>query len=191
MHITLFGGSFNPPHIGHQIVIDQAFELMPDVDEMWLLPDYQHNFPKNEKLVSPEHRLAMTRLLETERVKTETSVIDKKMSGNTIDHVEYLLQKYQGHNFSFLLGSDNLPTFIRWQRWGDLISLIPFYIYPRAGHQMGPLQKNMTPLLHPLQALTNISSTLVRHRLENDLSVDFLLPPRVAKYIKDNRLYLS
>jgi len=189
MQITLFGGSFNPPHIGHQIVIEQAFELMPDTDEMWLLPDYTHNFPKHEKLIAPDHRLAMARLLESDRVKTETCVIEKKMSGNTIDHIEYLLQKYQGHNFSFLIGSDNLPTFNRWSRWEDLLDLIPFYIYPRAGHAMGPLQKNMTPLLHPLQAMTNISSTLVRHRLENDLSVDFLLPPKVAGYIRANSLY--
>ena len=190
MNIVLFGGSFNPPHLGHQIVINQAFELIPNIDELWLLPDYSHAFAKNEKLISPKHRLAMTKMLENHKVKTNTCTYDQKMSGNTIFHIIYLQKKYPQHKFSFLMGSDNLIAFHKWPRYKDLIKLMPFYIYPRANHSFKPIYKNMHPLKHPLQIITNISSTAIRNRIKNNLSTKHLLPKKIANYIKTNKLYL-
>src|SRR4030042_3230991 len=114
MHITLFGGSFNPPHLGHVVVIEQAFELIPKLDELWLLPDYQHSFAKNMSLIEASHRLAMTKMLEREKVRTETCAIDHKMSGSTIEQLTYLQKTHPNHTFSFLMGNDNLKSFTKW-----------------------------------------------------------------------------
>ena len=100
MKITLFGGSFNPPHIGHQLVMAQAFELMP-IDEIWLLPSFQSTFAKNVSLVSPNHRLAMAKTLLNHKIKLERCEIDQKMSGETIKPVTYLVKKYPDYQFSF------------------------------------------------------------------------------------------
>jgi len=190
MNITLFGGSFNPPHIGHQLVMTQAFELIPQLKTIWLLLDYQHSFPNKPKLAPVNHRLAMTKMLENHQIKTQTCAIDQKMTGNTIDHLTYLQKKYPQHQFSFLMGSDNLPSFTQWPQWQKLLSLIPFYIYPRVGFPLKPLHKNMQPLEHPLQIITNISSTMVRKRLKAKLTTKHLMPQPVEKYIQKQKLYL-
>ena len=195
MNITLFGGSFNPPHLGHQIVISQAFELIPNlsagrrINEIWLLPDYQHAFSKGNSFATAKHRLAMTKMLENGKVKTETCCFDQKMPGNTIFHITHLKKKHPNHTFSFLMGSDNLPTFNKWPQYKTLLKLMPFYIYPRAGHPFEPLYPNMLPLKHLLQIITNISSTMIRNRIKNNLSIDHLLPEKISKYIKIHHLY--
>ena len=189
MHITLFGGSFNPTHLGHQLVITQAFELIPNLDELWLLPDYQHSFSKDSDLAPVKHRLAMTKMLENTNIKTQTCTIDNKMSGNTIEHLTFLKKKYPQHQFSFLMGSDNLQSFTQWPSWKQLLQLMPFYIYPRPSFSTKSLHPGMKALTHPLQIISNISSTMVRNRLKQSLTIKHLVPPSVAKYIKQNNLY--
>lgn len=189
MHIILFGGSFNPPHLGHQIVLCQTFELIKNINKIWLLPDYQHAFAKNSFFAPPQHRLQMTKMLETKNIITQPCLIDQKMSGNTIDHITFLQDKYPRHQFSFLMGSDNLKSFHQWPQYKRLLKLMPFYIYPRAGFDFKPLYPNMHPLKSPRQIITNISSTLVRFRLQNKLPVKHLIPARILSYIKDQQLY--
>ena len=191
MNITIFGGSFNPPTLGHQIVIKQTFELVKDIDQIWLLPDYQHSFAKNNDLAPAADRLEMTKMLSSKKVKVETCCLDQKMSGNTIEHITYLNKVHRGIRFSFLMGSDNLRTFTLWPEWQTLLHLMTFYIYPRAGFPLEPLHHNMMPLTHPLQIITNISSTLVRERIKQNLSWDQLVPADVAEYIRGKRLFLA
>ncbi len=180
MNITIFGGSFNPPHLGHQIVISQTFELIPNIQELWLLPDYQHSFAKNKHFAKAATRLKLVKKLqkstnsEKTPVKIETCCLDHKMSGHTIDHLTYLQKQYPQHTFSFLIGSDNLKTFHKWPQYKKLLKLMKFYIYPRANFPFKPLYPNMYPLKHPLQVITNISSTMIRTRLKNNLSTQYL-----------------
>lgn len=191
MNITLFGGSFNPPHLGHEIVLKQIFELklIPNLDQIWLLPEYRHSFAKNAVLAPVEHRLAMTKILLNHEIKLQTCCIEKKMSGNTIEHITYLKNKFPRHQFSFLMGSDNLAGFTLWPQWPELLKLMTFYIYPRANCPFKPLYPNMKPLTHPQQIITNISSTMIRQRIKQGLKVEHLLPGRINRYLILNRLY--
>lgn len=191
MNITLFGGSFNPPHLGHEIVLKQIFalKLIPDLDQIWLLPEYQHSFAKNTDLAPASHRLTMAKFLLQPHVKIETCCIDKQMSGNTIEHIAYLQKTYPEHHFSFLIGSDNLPGFTKWPQWPELLKLMLFYIYPRLGCPFKPLYPNMKPLTHPAQIITNISSTMVRQRISQGLPVEHLLPREISRYITLNLFY--
>lgn len=191
MYITIFGGSFNPPTLGHQIVLEQIFKLnlIQPLDEIWLLPEYTHSFAKNQNLISPVHRLAMTKFLLQPRVKLQTCCLDRHLSGNTIDHITYLQTAYPQHQFSFLLGSDNLKTFDLWPQWQNLLKLIPFFVYPRAGFPFKPLYPNMTPLTDPKQIISDISSTLVRHLIAKKLPFTHLLPKKVNAYIQTHQLY--
>jgi len=193
MNITLFGGSFNPPTLGHEIVLEQIFKLklIPKLDQIWLLPEYRHSFAKNHSLVEARHRLAMIKFLVRPRVKISTTCIDNQLSGNTIDHVTLLKKIYPQHRFSFLMGSDNLKTFDLWPKWQQLLKLMTFYIYPRQGFGFKPLYPNMVPLQHPQQIITNISSTIVREKLKQGQNCDELLPQPVADYIKQKRLFLA
>lgn len=193
MNIALFGGSFNPPTLGHEIVLEQIFKLklIPNLDEIWLLPEYQHSFAKNQTLIDARHRLAMTKFLLRPQVKLQTACFDQKLSGNTIDHIRWLQKQYPRHRFSFLMGSDNLKTFDLWPKWQRLLELMTFYIYPRRGFSFKPLYPNMIPLTHPRQKITNIASTMVRKNLEQGENCADWLPKDVAEYIKQKRLFLA
>ncbi|MBU2051931.1 nicotinate (nicotinamide) nucleotide adenylyltransferase [Patescibacteria group bacterium] len=192
MNITLFGGSFNPPTLGHQIVMEQIFKLklIPKLDQIWLLPEFEHSFAKNQILVDARHRLAMTQFLLRPKVKLQTCCLDRHMSGNTIDHVTLLKKIYPQHRFSFLMGSDNLKSFDVWPKWQQLLKLMTFYIYPREGFAFKPLYPGMKPLTHPQQVITNIASTMVREKIRSGKNWEDLMPSKVADYIRQKRLFL-
>jgi nicotinate-nucleotide adenylyltransferase len=189
MNILLFGGSFNPPHLGHQIVTQQAFELIPEIDELWLLPNFNHTF--NKELAPATLRLKLCRLLITHMAETEAGSvkrvklcpieIDKQLSGSTYETLQLLKEDHPEYRFSFLIGSDQLPVFNKWQRWQDLLNQMTFYVYPRAGYPLTPLYPGMKPVTSPNQVITNISSTLIRKRLTQNLSLTHLLPPPILK----------
>ena len=209
MNITLFGGAFNPPHLGHLIVIHQAFELIPGIDELWILPCYQHTFLKD--LSPANHRLEMSRFLVgnlspdiKSRVKICPIEIDLKLSGETYEalkklksETKYLKQKMNlsshysllSPHYSFLMGTDQLKSFKRWGNWEKLLKEMPFYIYPRAGYANHITFPNMTILESPTQIVTNISSTLIRERIQNSQQIAHLLPASVLKYLRVNKLY--
>ncbi|MFC1653762.1 nicotinate (nicotinamide) nucleotide adenylyltransferase [Patescibacteria group bacterium] len=194
MNITLFGGAFNPPHIGHLIVIQQAFDLIP-TQELWLLPDNVGSFGK--KLAPAIHRTEMAKLLIEElphqlegKVKLETTLIDENLSGETHEYMKVLRQKYPDKDFSFLMGSDNLKKFKKWQQWEDLIENLHFYVYPRSGHRSSPAFDNMTLLESDTQVITNFSSTIMRKRAEDKLSLKHFIPAKVLTYINHHQLYL-
>src|SRR4030042_5136797 len=107
MKIILFGGAFNPPHLGHLLVIQQAFELIDNFDELWLLPDYQSTFLK--PLINSTHRLKMIDLLIKQlpltihnKVKLEALVVDQKLSGETYVALQHLKKQFPQHSFIFL-----------------------------------------------------------------------------------------
>lgn len=191
MNITLFGGSFNPPHLGHKIVLKQilTLKLIPHLDQIWLLPEYRHSFVKNLHLAPVRDRLAMTKALLNHKIKLQTCCIDRKMSGNTIEHILYLNKTYPRHCFSFLIGSDNLPTFHLWPEYKKLLKLMTFYVYTRYGFPFRPLYLSMKPLADPRQVITNISSTMIRNRLKQGLTVEHLLPLPVFRYLRRHQLY--
>lgn len=189
MNIVLFGGSFNPPHLGHSFVISQAFELIPNLDELWLLPDYHHTFAKESHFAPANHRVNMAKFLTTDHVRVESCAIDQQMTGSTREHLDYLQQHYPEHSFSFLIGSDNLIKFNHWVSWEELLERMPFYVYPRAGYPTKPLYPHMTALDSPTQIISNLSSTLIRGRLKAGLSITPFVPAKVAAYIAANKLY--
>jgi len=198
--IVLFGGAFNPPHLGHRIVIEQALELIPGVDELWLVPCFNHTFQK--ELAPAADRLAMCNLLINEltdqpisRVKICPIEIDYHTSGSTYETLKLLQseEKYikQPAKYSFLMGSDQLPQFTQWQNWQTLLKNMHFYVYPRANSQNEITFPNMTLLESPTQVITNLSSTLIRRRLQAGLPTHTLLPPPISDYLTTHHPYKS
>jgi nicotinate-nucleotide adenylyltransferase len=191
MNILLFGGSFNPPHLGHDIVIHQAFELIKHIEELWLLPTYNHAFGKD--LAPAADRLEMCQLLihNSKKTKICSIEIDHQTSGSTYETQKLLKREYPDHNFSFLMGSDQLPEFHKWNNHQQLLNEMPFYVYPRGSHRHDVTYPNMTLLESPTQIITNISSTLIRNRIKHNLPIGRIIPQNIAKYIIDHRLYHS
>lgn len=199
MKIIVFGGTFNPPHLGHQLMIEQVLSRSIEgsfFDQLWLLPVGQHSFAK--QFVSSNHRLAMLDLMKQsiyeknpdllEKIVIEKYELESNEESQTYRTLESLAKKYPEHQFSFLIGSDNLEKFHLWHDYKLMLSKYPFYIYPRENFVLEPLYEGMITLedFPKMQ----VSSTQVREAFANKASLNDLLDAKVIKYIRDNKLFV-
>jgi nicotinate-nucleotide adenylyltransferase len=184
MHIALLGGSFNPPHNGHISIARQVLEFT-DTDEVWFLPNYGQIPPKD---VAPViDRLAMTRLLDVPKTKVSTIEIDNMLDGETAHLLPFLPKE---HKYSFIIGSDQLPGFSKWLTWEVLLKSMQFFVFPREGYPSAPIYEGMKILDDTRLVKSTISSTEIRDRVKSGRSIDALVPPAIARYISDHKLYL-
>lgn len=184
MKIGLLGGAFNPPHLAHLHMAQQALDFA-DFNEVWFLPNYGQQPPKPD-VASVSDRLAMVDMLTLPKTKISTLEIDNKLSGNTIDLLPFLPE---GNTYTFLMGADWLPGFKEWGNWEELLEKLPFLVFPRAGFANEPIHKNMTVFSHPLLMINDISATKIRERVKQGLPIDQFVPTGVATYIKEHGLY--
>ncbi len=183
MNISLLGGAFNPPHNGHLMIAQQVLDFT-NTDEVWFLPNFNQSPPK--PVASMEDRLAMTQLLDLPKTRVSTIEIDSKLDGETIHILPYLPKE---HSFSFIIGSDQLPTLHYWQGWEELLQQMPFFVFPRYGYPNEPLYPNMHVISDELLVGSNISSTKIRERVKRGLPIDQLVPQNIAEYIRKAGLY--
>jgi nicotinate-nucleotide adenylyltransferase len=184
MNIALLGGAFNPPHLGHVLIARQVLDF-GGVDEVWFLPNFGQSF---EKPVAPvSDRLAMTRLIHMPKTKVSTLEIDNKLDGKTINLLPFLPKE---HHFIFVIGSDQLPVFHLWGEWQRLLQEMPFLVFPRYGYPSEPMYPNMVTLSHEDIIVSNISSTKIRSRVKQGLSIDEFVPAGISEYINNHALYL-
>jgi len=192
MKIILFGGAFDPPHLGHQQV-SQAILDQDIADEVWYVPAKEHPFSK--KMSQASHRVAMLELIINDpRVKIELFELNKTGVSYSRDTLDYLSAKYPEHTFSWVIGSDNLPEFHKWvdskgDNYQDLLKHYRFYVYPRQNFPIEPLYNNMIPLDNVDEV--EVSSTTVREKISRGENVQGLVDPAVAVYIDSNQLYLE
>lgn len=184
MRIGILGGVFNPPHLGHLMIARQVLDFV-GLEEIWFLPNYGQHPPKPH-IASVAHRLAMTKLLDMPGTKVSTIEIDRKLDGNTINLLPHLPPE---HTYTFILGADWLGGFTMWGNWEELLERIPFLIFPRCGYANAPLYSNMILFGAPTLMTTNISSTKIRERVRQGLSINAFVPPTIAAYIKEHGLY--
>jgi nicotinate-nucleotide adenylyltransferase len=183
MKIALLGGAFNPPHFGHLMVAQQVLDFT-NTDEVWFLPNFTQSPPK--PVASVEDRLAMTKFLEMPKTRVSTLEIDNKLDGETVRLLPHLPKE---HTYSFIIGSDQLPTFHLWMDWEKLLAAMPFFVFPRYGFPNEPLYQNMKVMTNETLIGSNISSSKIRERIGQNLSIDYFVPPAVVRYIGDHNLY--
>lgn len=193
MKIAVFGGAFNPPHLGHQLIANQILSFTK-TEEVWLTPCFKHTF--NKSLLSSRQRSEMVKMLVNHKIKYCGQEIKNKLNGETIELMVLLKNKYPQHQFSFIIGSDNLVNFKKWGQWEKLVTTTEFLIFPRPKFDFNLLKYNLDNpdyqfklIQHPLLVKTNLSSTIIRNRLKQDLSIKNLVSPLVEQYIKRNSLY--
>jgi nicotinate-nucleotide adenylyltransferase len=184
--VALFGGSFNPPHVAHQLVALYVLETQP-VDELWFVPTYTHPFGK--ELVAYEHRVAMCELAaaplgsraSASRAEAELAARPGFVASRTLDLVE--LVAAQGHAPRLVIGADILADAAKWHRWADVVAKAPRIVVGRAGHT--PPGSGATEVTMP-----EISATRVRDLLARGASdVTGLVPRDVLRYIAQHHLY--
>jgi nicotinate-nucleotide adenylyltransferase len=186
--IALFGGSFNPPHVAHQMVALFVVETMP-VDALWLVPTWKHPFAK--QLADYDDRIAMCERVAAalgprvgvSRIEEEVARAPGFVASRTLDTVRALTARHPGDQFRLVVGADILGETDKWYRWDDLVRLAPLIVIGRAGHPAPP-----EALVSGLE-MPEVSSTEVRARLARGESALPLVPRSVMGYIAERRLY--
>ena len=198
MKIGILGGSFDPPHLGHILIARQVREKL-GLDKIWLMPVYHH--PLEKKLTPAHHRLAMAKLLETDDIIVSDFEITQNQSSYTVDTLKKLQTLYPDDTFYWILGSDQLEKFTQYKDWQELVANYNLVIFPRETvieHleektkqclHLTTIPQNVTLLHDKDLILTNISSTLVRTRLQRHESLEYIVPEAVILYSKKYNLY--
>ncbi len=174
--IALFGGSFDPPHLGH-VAIVEALEKLDFIDKIIIVPAFLNPF-KTKTFASSEQRLAWLEcLFETKKkVCIENYELVQKRKVTSIETVEYLLQKYA--KIYFVIGADNLANLHQWHRFEALDEKVTFIVAKR--NKIAIPKQYMT-----LDVDSPISSTMLRKKLDTK-KISKKCAEQIAHHYKEN-----
>jgi nicotinate-nucleotide adenylyltransferase len=203
--VALFGGSFNPPHVAHQLVALYVLETQP-VDEIWFTPAYSHVFGK--ELAPYADRAAMCELAVRPlgararvcRAEEELAQLPGFQGSRTLDLIEHLIARHPGASFRLVVGTDILGETAKWHRWDEVVAAAPPIVVGRTGHPVPP-GTTVTGVTMPEICSTEIRAALAA--LSPDLRAALragelpagaqglasLLPASVLRYIAERDLY--
>ena len=181
---VIFGGSFSPPHCGHQAMCLWLREALK-AKTIMIVPVYSHMFGK--QLESFNHRVEMCKIMTKSMKYCWVSDIDAKLPlpNSTYNLLEHLKKNWV-NNLVFVMGSDLLVDITKWHRWSELPTLADILVVDRPGSEnvIAPFGVTRYPL-----NVAPTSSTIIRDKLSNGKSVEGLIPYKVNWYIKKHKLY--
>ena len=182
--VALFGGAFDPPHIGHQKV---ATVVTTDfIDEVWFVPVFTHPWAEKyqKQVMAPyQDRLEMLSLIVAERQQ----IAEYKDVSFTYPTLQYFEAKYPDYTFSWIMGSEYISRFDAFLAGHPQLVDYTFYMYPRVGYPLDGLLPNMVGLFGMEEVAA--SSTEIRTAIRKHKPIDALVHPRVATYIQEHNLY--
>ncbi len=192
--IVIYGGAFNPPHLGHAAVLDLLLQNFP-CDEVWIMPSASRR--DKQIAVSGQDRKNMIEALLRSGfsgVKTPIVLSDFEISRDkptvTYETKAELERLHPEYEFHFLVGSDSVAEIEeKWVRGRDLFSEAKFVIVGRPKFKISEKLPNHSSVIGSLPESLDMSSTLVRDRICRGESVSRYLHPAIEQYIKDRNLY--
>ena len=186
MRVALYGGSFNPPHVAHQLVALYVLETAA-VDELWFAPCFQHAFGKPLEAFAERRRmceLASAALGPRARVSDVEREIGQP--SRTLVTVRALQARHPQHQFHLVVGADLLGEIDTWYGAAELRRTVPLLVVGRAS--AAPTRD--APIWHHAPVIMPaVSSTEIRQALGEGKSVEGLVPRAVLDYIYERRLF--
>ncbi len=191
MKIGLYFGTFNPIHIGHLIIANHMAEHS-DLDQIWMVVTPHNPHKQKSTLLDDHHRLEMVYLATEDYPKIKPSDVEFKLPqpNYTINTLAHLQEKYPQHEFSLIMGEDNLNSLHKWKNYEVILQNHNIYVYPRlASGEIDPQFTNH-PKIHRIDApVIELSSTFIRESIKNKKNVIPMLPEKVWEYVEHNLFY--
>lgn len=191
MKIGLFFGSFNPIHIGHLIIADYIAQYT-DLSEVWLVVSPHNPLKQKNSLAKDHDRLHLAQLATENNPRLKVSSIEFTLPkpSYTIDTLVYLNEKYPDKTFILIMGSDNIQSINKWKNYEKLIADYDIMVYNRNGFDdINP--EYLTRVTFVDAPLLNLSSTMIRERIAEGKSIQYLVPDVVFHYLDNSSLYKS
>lgn len=196
--IGVFGGTFDPIHLGHIALAHAAVEE-GKLEKLIVMPVYLQPFKQGRRVTDDEHRLAMAKLAfeGDPNIQVSSYEIDKMGVSYTYDTLSFLRKEYEGKELYFVTGTDSFLEIETWYKGADLLNEFSFMVSARPGYKEEELINKIqyyrgkygTTIIQIHREMPDISSTEIRRRYGNKLKADDLVSEDVERYIKDNGLY--
>lgn len=197
--VGILGGTFNPIHIGHLLIAQQALEAA-GLDRVIFLPSHTPVHKECVSLATPEDRLAMVRLAVADNPAFEANDLELERGGVSyaVDTMRAFRLRYPDREPHFIIGMDSLRELHLWYRVNELLALCPFLVLDRPGvaHPLTPAELPLPPpwperlLASVLPGrLCEVSSSEIRRRVAEGRPIRYLVPSVVEQFILDRGLY--
>lgn len=197
MRVGLLGGTFDPIHIGHLIIAEEA-RVRLNLDKVLFIPARRSPHKLDEAPCALEHRMRMVELAVADNPYLDVCRLEAERPGPsyTVDTVESLRVAYgPGVDLFFIMGMDSLEGLSRWREPQRLISMVRIVAVGRAGCtvDLRALERELPGIGERLDLLPTlqigISSTELRRRVREALPIRYQVPAAVEKYIVEHGLY--
>src|SRR6059058_2555050 len=190
VRIGVFGGTFDPPHVGHLLLAADACDAL-GLDRLIFVPAGVQPFKVDTPAVaSPLDRLEMVRLAVSDDANytVEAAEINRKGLSYTVDTLELLSEKFSGGTLFLLLGEDALGSFDEWRAPDRIRALATVAVMRRAGGEVA--SRRLPPGVQEVSTRrVDVSSTEVRARLREGKSIKGFVPESVERFIDARGLY--
>ena len=191
MRLALFGGSFDPPHVGHLLVAADAAEQLT-LDRVVFIPAATQPLKAGRGVASAEHRVAMVRRM-TEgdpRLDVSTVEVDRAGLSFTVDTLAQFAERQPKDERFLLLGDDVLATFHHWKQPERILELARVVLLEREGRRSTlPPVMEQADVMRLTTRRVDVSSTEIRQRIASGKSVRGMVTDGVAEYIARAGLY--
>jgi nicotinate-nucleotide adenylyltransferase len=188
--IGLFGGSFDPVHLGHLLVSQAAREEL-NLCRLFFIPAAQSPFKPDKQAAPPEERLRLLRLALAGKAWCQVDDQELRRGGisYTVDTARSYRERFPQAQLFYLIGADHVAQLSKWREAAELARLLEFVVIPRPGEKEAafpaPFRGSMLAG-YPF----GVSSSQIRERIKAGGEIGHLVPSAVAEAIRNNRLYL-
>ncbi|HEX4611028.1 MAG TPA: nicotinate (nicotinamide) nucleotide adenylyltransferase [Urbifossiella sp.] len=199
MRIGIFGGTFDPVHMGHLILAEQCRD-QAGLDEVWFLPSYHPPHKAAAGVSRFEHRCDMLELATAGHPGFRVERIEKELPppSYTAETLAELRRRRPGDEFTLLMGSDGLPDLPGWYEPRRVVELAGLAVVPRPGVMLWTADRLTKALGLPADAIRlryvacpmiEIASRELRRAVADGMSIRYLVPRAVEEYARDRKLY--
>ncbi|MBX9624475.1 MAG: nicotinate (nicotinamide) nucleotide adenylyltransferase [Gemmataceae bacterium] len=200
MRVGIFGGTFDPVHLGHLILAEQCRD-QAGLDEVWFLPSYSPPHKAPAGVSRFEHRCDMVELATAGHPHFRLDRIEKELPppSYTAETLAELHRRHPGDEFHLLMGSDSLPDLPGWYEPRRVIEQAGLVVVPRPGVMLWTADRLAKALGLDVSAvrlrfvacpMIEIASRELRRAVADGLSIRYLVPRAVEEYVRERKLYL-
>lgn len=190
MKIGVFGGSFNPIHIGHAILANYITQFT-DIDQLWFMVSPQNPLKGEMNSKMDTNRIRMADMVARRCIDVSVSAFEFTLPrpSFTINTLQALQEKFPNDKFSLIMGADNWCNFSKWKDYNLILSNFGIMVYPRMNFKIIPEQLPDNVEYLENAPIIEVSSTFVREGLRDKRDMSFFLPDEVYAFILRNSLY--
>ena len=186
--VGILGGNFNPVHYTHLVMGEEVGQAL-GLDKVYFMPEYLPPHVDEKKTIPAAHRLAMLQLAIADNPRFAIEDIELKRKGKsyTFDTMKELTEKNPDTSYYFIIGGDMVQYLLKWHRIDELMELVTFVGVRRPSYPV----ETPYPIIWIDVPLMDISSTIIRKKVQQGCSIRYLLPENVLNYIQEKGLYLD